>query len=115
MSRSNTALYVTMGMVSATLLGAYIALSVVIGAEFALPAMITGAVMGTLVLRGQVGRAIAERIHSGPPQELEVPAELVEELDMMRGRLAELEERVDFAERMLARPRAEDSTRLPPG
>lgn len=115
MSRSNTALYVTLGIVSATLLGAYIALSVVIGSEFAIPAMITAAIGGTIVLKGQVGRAIAERIHSGPPPELEVPAELVEELDMMRGRMAELEERVDFTERMLARSRAEEATRLPPG
>ncbi|HTS89075.1 MAG TPA: hypothetical protein VMG41_11335 [Gemmatimonadales bacterium] len=35
----------------------------------------------------------------------EIPAELLEELDQMRSRIAELEDRADFAERLLARQR----------
>lgn len=114
MTRSNTGLYVTLGIVGATLLGAYIALSVVIGEDFAIPGMITAAVIGAFALKGQVGRAIAERIRSGPGPDLEEQDALLEELDEVRTRMAELEERVDFAERLLARARAEDPARLPP-
>jgi len=32
----------------------------------------------------------------------------------MRGRMVEIEERLDFTERLLARQRAEDSAQLPP-
>ncbi len=115
MKGSDQGLYIAGGVVASVLLCAYVALSIVIGSEFAIPALITGGVVGTLVLRGPVGRALADRIHSGPPLPPEVPPELLDEMDQMRGRLAELEERVDFTERLLARARAEDATRLPPG
>jgi hypothetical protein len=45
---------------------------------------------GTIILRGPVGRALARAI----------------ELEAGQTRLTELEERVDFAERQLARPDA---------
>ncbi len=58
------------------------------------------------VMRGPLGQAIARRI-SGEVRTDHLPAELPEELyaelDEMRARLAELEERQDFSERLLAR------------
>ena len=114
MREPNAALYTAITIVSVMLLGAYIALSVVIGSEFAIPALITGGVIGSIVLRGPVGKALAERIHSGPALPAEVPPELLEDMDNMRVRMVELEERVDFTERLLAKHRADDPARLPP-
>ncbi len=39
-----------------------------------------------------------------------VPQEVLEELETLRAEVSELSERVDFAERLLARPRSQDST-----
>jgi hypothetical protein len=111
----NAALYTVIGVISVTLLCAYVALSIVLGAEFAIPALITGGVVTAIGLRGQVGKALAERIHSGPVGPAEVPPEVLEEMDEMRHRMLELEERLDFTERVLARQRAEDPAQLPPG
>jgi len=63
------------------------------------------------ILRGPVGAAIAERIRGGVgPTEDPAPAADVERL---RARLAEVEERLDFAERLLAQAREADQ--LPGG
>ena len=115
MRESNVPLYTAITIVSTVLLGAYIALSVVIGAEFAIPALITGGVVGAIVLKGPLGKALADRIHSGTVGAGEVPPELLEEMDEMRNRMVELEERVDFTERLLARQRADEPAQLPPG
>ncbi len=58
------------------------------------------------VFRGPIGAALAERIRGGAP-----PADdqaLAAEVDHLRGRLAEVEERLDFAERLLAQAREAD-------
>jgi hypothetical protein len=58
------------------------------------------------VFRGPIGAALAERIRGGAP-----PADgqaLAAEEDHLRGRLAEVEERLDFAERLLAQAREAD-------
>jgi hypothetical protein len=58
------------------------------------------------VMRGPVGQAIARKISGEVPTTplpAELPEELYAELDEMRARLAELEERQDFSERLLAR------------
>jgi hypothetical protein len=39
-----------------------------------------------------------------------VPHEILEELESLRAEVSELAERVDFAERLLAQPRSQDST-----
>lgn len=57
-----------------------------------------------VISRGPIGKAIARRIggeEAGamPP---ELPAEILGELDDLRNRVLELEERVDFSERLLA-------------
>jgi hypothetical protein len=81
----------------------------------------TVAVAGTIVLRGPLGRALARAIELGaaggrPPEDEARVAQLeqrVAELEAGQTRLAELEERVDFAERMLIRQDA--PVRLPGG
>jgi hypothetical protein len=79
------------------------------------------AVAGTIVLRGPLGRGLARAIELGagggrPPQDETRVAQLeqrVAELEAGQARVAELEERMDFAERLLARPDA--AGRLPGG
>lgn len=115
MRESNVPLFTAITIVSTVLLGAYIALSIVIGAEFAISALITGGVVGAIVMRGPLGKALADRIHGGAVGTGEVPPELLEEMDEMRTRMVELEERVDFTERLLARQRADEPAQLPPG
>lgn len=62
-----------------------------------------------LILRGPVGRALARRLEgsSGAAPELLARVDELEarvaELEQDRARTAELEERVDFAERLIAR------------
>lgn len=58
-------------------------------------------------------RALARRIESWPPgremrAELEGLGERVRQLEQMQPRMAELEERVDFAERIVAQAREPD-------
>jgi hypothetical protein len=77
-----------------------------LGIGFALPvtlALILGAV---IALRGPVGKALARHLEGTPPAAAD-PA-VYEELDGLRARVMELEERVDFAERLLARQREHD-------
>ena len=113
MREPNVALYTMITIVGVTLLGAFIALSVVIGEHFAVPALITSGIVGVLALRGPVGKALAERIHQGAAGAGTDPV-LLEEMDEMRTRMVELEERVDFTERLLAQHRADDPAALPP-
>jgi len=62
-------------------------------------------IFGGLTLFGlsmsPVGRALAERIRGGPSAQHD--PEILAELDDIRADVAELHERVDFTERMLAR------------
>jgi hypothetical protein len=58
------------------------------------------------IFRGPIGAALAERIRGGAPP-ADDPA-LAAEVDHLRGRLAEVEERLDFAERLLAQAREAD-------
>jgi Tfp pilus assembly protein PilO len=52
------------------------------------------------ILRGPVGEAVADRVRHGPRTRTD--ATLMAELEEMKARLAEMEERLDFAERLLA-------------
>jgi hypothetical protein len=64
-------------------------------------------VVAVKLLRGPLGHAIADRMRGPPPPD---PA-MGEELEALKGRLAEVEERLDFAERLLAK--TEQAERLP--
>ncbi|HXG43590.1 MAG TPA: hypothetical protein VNJ71_02415 [Gemmatimonadales bacterium] len=74
--------------------------------------IVFGGGMLWLVSRTAIGQAIAERIRGGQPSAQPDPA-LLEELDRLRAEVAELSERMDFAERLLAAQR--DSAQLPGG
>ncbi len=66
----------------------------------------------TFALRGPLGKAIAARITGQRLDEsavIDVPQEVYAELDELRARVAELEERTDFTERLLARPTQDDA------
>lgn len=97
-------LYMALGF---TAIGIFISLAAVTSAIGPAAIPIWGIAVGGLwmISRSPVGHAIAERITGHAANEigsLDVPPELYAELDELRGRLAELEERTDFAERLLA-------------
>jgi hypothetical protein len=64
--------------------------------------LIFGGVTVVLLSISPVGRALAERLrsHAAPAQD----PELLAEVDALRQEVAELHERVDFAERILLKP-----------
>lgn len=70
----------------------------------------------TIVLAGPLGKALAERIR-GRSRQAATPSDgetqLAEELDQLKRRMAEIEERVDFHERLVARDREADRL-MPP-
>ena len=69
----------------------------------------------TIIFRGPLGQAIADRIRGGAmdadPRLREEVDHLRLEMDELRGQLSEAQERIDFAERMLAR--RDDPAQLP--
>jgi len=60
-----------------------------------------------LLARTPIGHAIAERIRGVRPEATRDPT-VLEELDRLRQEVTELQERMDFAERLLARQREPD-------
>lgn len=52
-----------------------------------------------------VGRAIADRLRGRTLPHAETHPDVVEELDRLRSEMIEVQERLDFAERLLATPR----------
>lgn len=80
------------------------ALAVSLGKGYAIPTTIIGIMGGAAVLLGPVGKALAQRLHGAPTTELP-PDQVLNELDELRSRVAELEERADFSERLLAKQR----------
>jgi hypothetical protein len=63
------------------------------------------------ILRGPVGDAVADRLRHG--RRTRADATLLAEMDELKVRLADVEERLDFAERLLATGREVDQ--LPGG
>lgn len=78
---------------------------------FIVPVTLFLAIASVIILRGPVGRALADRIAGGSARDPDTER-TVAELEEVRRRLGEVEERLDFAERMLAR--RGDEARLPP-
>lgn len=80
-------------------------LAFMLGPGFAIPTTIVGMVAAAVVLIGPVGKALARRLEGRTA--LAPPEEILVELDELRSRLVELEERMDFSERLLAQGRTE--------
>ena len=108
-------LIIALSILGGVILFAYIILSARLGIPFAIPVGIVGAVATAVALHGPLGKAIGRRLDGGSPVEAdETTGQLLGEMDELRHRLSELEERVDFSERLLARrppsgPLAEES------
>jgi hypothetical protein len=81
---------------------------------FIVPVVLFISMAAAFILRGPLGKALADRIAGRPPSGAMGDADRVlSELDDLRHRLTELEERVDFSERLLARGR--ETGRVGPG
>jgi hypothetical protein len=79
------------------------------GPEVVAPVAFFSTVTIIVVARSQIGRALADRIRGGGAHDRELLAEvdaLRAELDSVRQDFAEVQERLDFAERLLVRPAA---------
>lgn len=57
-----------------------------------------------------VGRAVAARIHGRGAAEVQTDPAVLEELDHLRNDVSELQERLDFTERLLAKAREEQGS-----
>ncbi len=80
-----------------------IAVTAILGPP-AIPIWGSVAVFGWLTSKGPVGHAFADRLRGGPEHAGpgEAPEEVYAELDELRTRMLEMEERQDFSERLLA-------------
>ncbi len=91
------------------------------GFEYVLAALAGGGVFFWLMLRGPVGKAIASLLEGDTQhdEELVMRVEDLEarlaELSLEQQRVGELEERLDFTERLLAQRDVEAARRLPEG
>ena len=74
--------------------------------------IVFGGGMVMLLSKSDIGRALAERIRGVSPHASVDPA-MQEEVERLRHEVSELQERMDFAERMLAQQREQE--RLPGG
>ena len=78
---------------------------------FLVPISLFVSIAAVAIFRGPLGRALGERI-AGRQLESDTTAEteaLQVDVDELRFRLAEVEERLDFTERLLARKRGQDA------
>lgn len=96
-------LFATLTVVGGVGLFGYIILAVKLGIAFAIPVGVVGAVATAIALHGPLGKAIGRRLEGTPLPTDETTGSLLDEMDELRHRVAELEERVDFSERLLAR------------
>lgn len=90
----------------------YVVLAAKLGIAFAIPIGVVGLIASGVAMLGPLGKAIARRLDAGSPPDAaaleEATAPLVAHIDELRDRMAELEERVDFAERLLTQQREAD-------
>lgn len=117
MRRVNAEIIGSLSTVAAVAAVAFAVTAVKLGVAFAIPVGILGVIAAAVVLRGPLGKAVARRLEGGagtdPTALEETTAPLLAHIDELRGRLTELEERVDFAERLLTQQR--DTERLAGG
>jgi len=100
----------TLGVLSVVALCGYFFLAARLGLPFAIPVGIIGSGAAAFALKGPIGQAIARRMDGRDHAADETAGQLLGEIDELRGRMQELEERVDFSERLLAQqPRTPES------
>jgi hypothetical protein len=90
------------GAIGVVALIGYVVLASHLGVAFAIPVGAVGSLAAVLALRGPLGKAL---LGQGPPSDAvteQAVAPLLAEVDDLRNRVQELEERVDFSERLLA-------------
>jgi hypothetical protein len=97
-------------LTAAALAAGFAVVAVNLGLGFAIPVGIVALVSAGVVFRGPLGQALARRLEGGESQKADQEA-TAHALEEMRTRMAELEERVDFAERLLAQTREPDRLR----
>jgi hypothetical protein len=78
------------------------------GPEILIPISLFFSVAAIIILRGPLGRAIADRIAGRTGRDDEDLHAMRLDIDELRARLAETEERLDFAERLLSAQREPD-------
>jgi hypothetical protein len=66
--------------------------------------IVFGGGMAVILSKTEIGRAISDRIRGIKPDLSQDPA-LLEEIDRLKADVSELQERMDFAERLLASKR----------
>ena len=90
---------------------AFTTMGMEMGEDFAVPGLIALAIVGIVILKGPVGKVLARRIENGPGVQRQ--DEVLAEMDDLRGRVMELEERLDFTERMLSKAREPERIDVP--
>jgi hypothetical protein len=94
--------FIGIGLAGMGLFGALAAASATLG-PIAVPIWAMAVGLVAVTVRSPVARAFADRVAGRVgPDAVEVPPELYGELDELRARVLELEERQDFAERLLS-------------
>ncbi|HEU4827667.1 MAG TPA: hypothetical protein VFT04_00595 [Gemmatimonadales bacterium] len=93
--------FVGIGLAGLGLFGALAAAAATLG-PIAVPIWAMALAMVVVIVRSPLGKAFADRIADRGAAE-ELPPELYAELEDLRARMVELEERQDFAERVLSK------------
>lgn len=109
-SDQTAAIATGVAVTAAALAVGFAVVAVKLGLGFAIPVGIVALISAGVIFRGPLGQALARRLENGGAGPGDQEAAL-QALDEIRGRMAELEERVDFAERMLAQSREPDRLR----
>ena len=94
--------YVFVAWIATLLTGAFVFATMREGEDFLIPATIAAGIIAFVLLKGPVGEALAMRLR-GEVASPELNDAVLAELDDVRARMMELEERLDFSERLLAR------------
>ncbi|MGH7583012.1 MAG: hypothetical protein ACREL5_07305 [Gemmatimonadales bacterium] len=98
-----TGLFIGFGFGAAGVAGALAWVTSQIGAA-SIPIWAIAVWGAMMVFRGPFGKALSARVGGPVPDaHAELPQEVYAELDELRARVGELEERVDFSERLLTR------------
>ena len=93
--------FVGIGLAGLGLFGALAAAAATLG-PIAVPIWAMALAMVAMIVRSPLGKAFADRIADRGSTD-ELPPELYAELEELRARMVELEERQDFTERVLAK------------